>query len=248
MKNVSGGNPAFPPSDFRRWNRAMKWLAVFAAISIFALAGCDGEKTGELPDTAPETVVETPQGIIAAVGDSLTAGLGVDEKEAYPALLEKKLRAHGFRFKVINAGVSGETSSGTLSRIKWVISSLKPDIIILETGANDGLRGIDPEIPRENLDRIISLLKQENITVILVGMQMLPNLGPEYTQSFSKIYPEIAGKHDVAFIPFFLKGVAGEPGLNQPDRIHPTPEGYALIVENIYPFIEDVVEKHLSES
>jgi len=176
------------------------------------------------------------------MGDSLTAGLGVAESEAYPALLQKKLADGGHHFTVVNAGVSGETSSGALARIDWVISALKPDLIILETGANDGLRGIDPGVLRKNLDRLISVIKSNNIAVILCGMKMLPNLGPVFTQAFTDIYPEIARKHTIPLIPFFLEGVAGDPQYNQPDRLHPTTEGYRRIVDYIYPTVLGAIQ------
>ena len=183
------------------------------------------------------------RGTIVAVGDSLTEGLGVAEESAYPAVLEKKLQAQGFRYRVINAGVSGETSSGTLSRLKWVLR-LKPDIVILVTGANDGLRGIDPTFTEDNLTKIVNLIKSRDITVVMGGMQMVQNLGEEYTQAFAKIYPNVARKTDIALIPFFLEGVAGEAELNQADGIHPTAEGYRKVVENIYPYITRAIAMH----
>lgn len=211
--------------------------AALVMVLLIALAGCGAESPSE--GVAPQTPVQTPsvRGTIVAMGDSLTAGLGVDESEAYPALLQKKLAAAGHYFTVVNAGVSGETSSGALSRIDWVISSLKPDLVILETGANDGLRGIDADVLRKNLDRIVSIIKSNNIPVILCGMKMLPNLGPVYTQAFSEIYPETARKHAIPLIPFFLEGVAGDPQYNQPDGLHPTAEGYRRIVDHIYPTV-----------
>ncbi|MBU0768914.1 MAG: arylesterase [Proteobacteria bacterium] len=206
------------------------------------LAGCGGEPSSDA--AAPQTPVKAPsvRATIVAMGDSLTAGLGVDETEAYPAQLQKKLAAAGHHFNVVNAGVSGETSSGALSRIDWVISSLKPDIIILETGANDGLRGIDPDVLRKNLDRIVSIIKDNHIAVILCGMKMLPNLGPVFTRAFTDIYPEIAQKHAIPLIPFFLERVAGDPQYNQPDRLHPTAEGYRRIVDHIYPYVLNVIK------
>jgi acyl-CoA thioesterase-1 len=184
------------------------------------------------------------EGTIVAVGDSLTAGLGVAEDQAYPAQLARRLQAGGYNYQVINAGVSGETSSGALSRIEWVISSLRPDIVILETGANDGLRGLDPDLLKTNLDRLVSTLTARNIQVIMAGMLMLPNLGPDYTRAFSDIYPQIAQKHGVIFIPFFLDGVAGEAHLNQPDKLHPTVDGYTRIVETVYPYVVRSIERH----
>jgi len=182
------------------------------------------------------------KGTIVAVGDSLTAGLGVNEEEAYPAQLEKKLWAAGYDWKVVNAGISGETSSGTLSRINWVMK-LKPDIVILETGANDGLRGIDPRVTRKNIDESIRVLKQQNVTVVLVGMRMVRNLGREFTQGFADIYPAMAKKHNLLLVPFFLQGVAGDPSLNQPDGIHPTAEGYRIITKSIYPFARKAIDR-----
>jgi acyl-CoA thioesterase I len=182
-------------------------------------------------------------GTIVAVGDSLTAGLGVNEEDAYPAQLERKLRAAGYDWKVVNAGISGETSSGTLSRIKWVMK-LKPDIVILETGANDGLRGIDPRLTKKNIDETIRLLKQQNVTVVLVGMKMVRNLGQEFTQQFGDIYPTLATKHDLILVPFLLQGVAGDPALNQSDGIHPTASGHRIITETIFPFVRKAIDRN----
>lgn len=206
-------------------------------------AGCNSD-----PPTAAKTR-PTPsptvryEGTIVAMGDSLTDGLGLAQEHAYPAQLAHRLNAAGHRFKVVNAGISGETSSGALSRVEWVIASLKPDIVILETGANDGLRGIDPALLEANLNRLITILKAHNIEVILAGMQMLPNLGPDYTQAFQAIYPRIAQQHQIILIPFFLEGVAGRNDLNQPDNIHPTAKGYTRIVDTIYPFVLNAIER-----
>jgi acyl-CoA thioesterase-1 len=178
-----------------------------------------------------------------AVGDSLTAGYGVEEEQAYPALLQDRLLKDGYFFRVVNAGISGETSSGTRSRIEWVISSLKPDIIILETGANDGLRGIDTAVLEENLTEIISVTQAERIAVILAGMQMPPNLGINYPKQFSAVYPRVAKRKGVALIPFFLQGVAGDRRYNLSDGIHPNPEGYQRVVENIYPYVLKAIKQ-----
>jgi acyl-CoA thioesterase-1 len=193
--------------------------------------------------SAPQSEASRSSGTIVAVGDSLTAGLGVNEEDAYPAQLEKKLRAAGYDWKVVNAGISGETSSGTLSRINWVMK-LKPDIVILETGANDGLRGIDPRLTRKNIDETIRILKQKNVTVVLAGMMMVRNLGREFTQDFADIYPSLAKKHGLILVPFFLQGVAGNPSLNQPDGIHPTAAGYRIITNTIYPFARKAIDKN----
>ncbi|NNG02065.1 MAG: arylesterase [Desulfobacteraceae bacterium] len=201
------------------------------------VCGCGGDtRETEAEATTPAAGAVQAETIVA-VGDSLTAGYGLAETSAYPALLEKKLMLNNYPYKVINAGISGETSSGTLSRLEWVTGTLSPGIVILETGANDGLRGIDPALTRRNIDAILTSLKQRGIVVLLAGMQLPPNLGPEYTRSFSRIYPELAKKHKVILIPFFLKDVAGESGLNQSDGIHPTARGYEKVVETIYPYV-----------
>jgi acyl-CoA thioesterase-1 len=210
-----------------------------ATLLILLIAqGCEEESTSL--HAQPEKKIE---GTIVAVGDSLTEGLGVEEEFAYPALLEKKLHDQGYRYRVINAGISGETSSGTLSRIKWILT-LKPDIVILVIGANDGFRGIDPALIADNVRRIIQLLKEKNVIVVLGGMKIVRNLGPEYISAFEAVYPQVAATEDVIFMPFFLAGVAADPGLNQPDGIHPTVEGYRKIVENIYPYVTSAISKH----
>jgi acyl-CoA thioesterase-1 len=199
-------------------------------------ASRDGEERAALQRTALEPATEDVFTIVA-LGDSLTAGLGVDEAQAYPAVLERRLKADGHAVRVVNAGISGETSSGAVSRLEWTLSSLDPDLVILETGANDGLRGIDPKILQANLDRLITELKKAEVEVILAGMQMLPNLGPDYTSRFRAIYPQIAETHDVPLIPFFLEGVAGNQSYNQSDMLHPNAEGYRRIVDHIYPWV-----------
>lgn len=196
-------------------------------------AGCEKSSA-----PAPSQPVERPAylGTIVAVGDSLTAGYGLPEEDAYPARLERKLQAAGYRWRVINAGISGETSSGALSRINWILK-LKPDIVILETGANDGLRGIDPRVMKGNIGEIVRILKKNNIKVVLAGMRMLTNMGREYTEAFTAVYPEVARQEGLILIPFFLAGVAGDPALNQADGIHPYGEGYRIVTETVYPYL-----------
>jgi acyl-CoA thioesterase-1 len=213
-------------------------LPVLAVALGCLLSGCE-QKTSPPPPTSPQKQ-QASAGTIVAVGDSLTAGYGVNEAEAYPALLEKKLQANGYAWRVVNAGISGETSSGTLSRVAWILK-LTPDIVILETGANDGLRGIDPEVTRKNISETVRLLKESHVTVILAGMRMVTSMGPEYTRSFAAIYPAVAKEHDLTLIPFFLQGVAGNPALNQDDGIHPLPEGYRIITDLVYPHLLPVI-------
>jgi acyl-CoA thioesterase I len=225
--------------------RCIQWVYRLLLGVLFLSGACSPEAPSGRAQRAGEERSETgrPSGTIVAVGDSLTAGLGVDEDQAYPARLERKLKANGHDWRVVNAGVSGETSSGTLSRIEWVISSLDPDIVILETGANDGLRGIEPRLLHDNLDKLVAVLKKNRIEVVLAGMRMLPNLGPEYVAAFGRIYPQVARGHEVILVPFFLQGVAGDRRLNQPDGIHPTAEGYARIVEHIYPYVLQAIQR-----
>ena len=208
----------------------------FALLTLLMAIGCSEEPTA--PTLAqPE---KTYAGTIVAVGDSLTEGLGVDEELAYPAVLEEKLGKQGYQYQVINAGISGETSSGTLSRIKWVLT-LKPDIVILVIGANDGFRGIDPGLIKSNIRTILKSLKEKNVTVVLGGMQIVQNLGQDYTNAFAQIYPEVARSEGVIFIPFLLAGVAANRELNQADGIHPTAEGYRVIVDNITPYVIEAI-------
>ena len=219
------------------------WMSLVLIGCSLVLAGCGQEQPEKKAKTVSHVQTPTPvyDGTIVAVGDSLTAGLRVDADQAYPAQLARRLKADGHNYRVVNAGVSGETSSGALSRIAWVISSLSPDIVILETGANDGLRGIDPALLEANLDKLCATLKAHHVEVILAGMLMLPNLGPDYTRAFARIYPKIAGKYDLLFIPFFLEGVAGKEDLNQADRLHPTAEGYAIVTQTVYPYVLEAI-------
>ncbi len=202
------------------------------------LLSCDQQETESKAEGIPVTPVYS--GTIIAVGDSLTAGLGVLENEAWPAVMERKLQDSGHNWQVINAGISGETSSGTLSRIKWIVAR-KPDIVILETGANDGFRGIPPSVVRKNIAGAVQMLQESNVTVILAGMQIVQNLGVEYTRDFADIYPSIAREQDCILIPFFLQQVAGEPLLNQADTIHPNGDGHKIIAETIYPYVLQVL-------
>ena len=227
-----------------RHSIALKMMALLVIGLGFALWGCSQERTEADTAADRQTPAVSYSGTIVALGDSLTAGLGVKEKNAYPAQLARRLQADGYNYQVVNAGVSGETSSGAWSRIDWVIESLNPDIVILETGANDGLRGLDPELLRSNLDKLVGRMQKHDIEVILAGMRMLPNLGPAYTRAFAEIYPDVAEKYDIVLIPFFLDGVAGSGSLNQADKLHPNAKGYTRIVETIYPYVREAIERH----
>jgi acyl-CoA thioesterase-1 len=177
---------------------------------------------------------------ILVLGDSLTAGYGLSDEDAFPNQLQRALLTAGHHVKVINAGVSGDTTAGGLSRLEWALSD-QPHIVILELGGNDALRGLDPQQTRENLERIIVRLKQAGVNVLLAGMLAPRNLGPDYYNKFDKIYPDLAAKHDISFYPFFLEGVTGDPQLNLDDGIHPNRRGVGRIVEKILPEVEKMV-------
>ncbi len=180
--------------------------------------------------------------LIVAFGDSLTAGLGVPLEHAYPARLQEKLRAAGFSHRVINAGVSGDTTAGGLRRLDAVLA-LRPVLVIVELGANDGLRGVALTEIRANLDRILERLRAAGVPVVLAGMKLPPNYGPTYTDGFTAMYVELARRHRVTLMPFFLDGVAARPELNQPDGLHPTAEGYGVIADRIWSVLLPLLEK-----
>jgi acyl-CoA thioesterase-1 len=197
-------------------------------LSVFAMWAC-----------APTTAMADPLRIVA-FGDSLTAGLGLPEKEAFPVKLQAALKARGHDVEVINAGVSGDTASGGLARLDWSVPD-KTGAVILELGANDALRGTEPATTRKALDEAIRRLKSRKIPVLLAGMQAPRNMGPDYIAAFDRIFPELAQEHGVLFYPFFLEGVAAQSGLNQRDGIHPTAEGVDIIVRGILPSVEKLI-------
>jgi acyl-CoA thioesterase I len=219
--------------------------------------GCD-ERLGSPPPKIQGTSVDARPGakapppsnaatrpeehILVAFGNSLTAGLGVTADETYPAQLQQKLLLAGYRYRVVNAGISGETTAGGLRRVGWVLKS-KPDVVILELGANDGLRGLDLKQTQDNLGEIISQLLAGGAKVLLAGMQLPSNYGPQYTSRFQHLYVDLARRYGVPIIPFFLQGVAAQTNLNQADGIHPTVEGYAVVVETLWPALEPLLKR-----
>lgn len=218
--------------------------SIFWLLCSLLLLSCDQQ--GQEPKTEEMPIVPKYNGTIIAAGDSLTAGLGVMENEAWPAIVAKKLQDNGHHWQVINGGISGETSSGILSRIQWLLAR-KPDIVILETGANDGFRGIPPSVVRKNISSAVEMLQEGNVTVVLAGMQIVQNLGAEYTREFAALYPSIAREQGCILIPFFLRQVAGEPALNQADTIHPNEEGHKIIAETVYPYVLQALQGQLSK-
>jgi acyl-CoA thioesterase I len=190
--------------------------------------------------TPLRTAAVTEEPVIVALGDSLTAGLGVAPDETYPARLEQRLRREGYSYRVINAGVSGDTTAGGLRRVDWVLRS-EPEIVIVALGANDGLRGQSPQAMRANLETIVARLQTARARVLLAGMRLPPNYGSEYTTQFEAVFAAVARSAKVALVPFLLDGVATDPRLNQPDGIHPTAAGYEVIADRLWPYLRPLL-------
>lgn len=190
----------------------------------------------------PVRATDATEARLLLLGDSLVAGYGLPEEDGFAAQLQEALDARGRDVRVIDAGVSGDTSAGGLARLDWALAD-SPTHALVELGANDGLRGLPPERMRDNLDAIVRRLKDEGIAVMLAGMYAPPNLGPDYAADFDAVFPDLAEKHDLLLYPFFLDGVATERHLNQRDGIHPNADGVALIVERILPYVERLLDR-----
>ena len=194
------------------------------------------------PSVVPPEKPASARKTVVVLGDSLAAGYGVDPSEAYPALLQEKIDSAGWNFEVVNAGVSGDTSADGLNRINWLLKR-KIDVLILELGGNDGLRGVPASATETNLQTIINRVKQKypRAQIVIAGMRMPPNMGEVYTTAFRKIFPALAERNQAALVPFLLEGVGGDPKLNQPDHIHPTPEGHRIVAENVWKILKPVL-------
>lgn len=177
-------------------------------------------------------------------GDSITAGYGIDKEKAFPALIQQKIDSLGWNYKAVNAGLSGETSAGGLRRVDWMLRQ-PVSVFVLELGGNDGLRGIDLDATQKNLQKIIDKVeaKYPDAKIMLAGMQVPPNLGPDYTQEFKTMYPDLAEKNNAELIPFLLKGVGGNPDLNQSDGIHPTAKGHQLVAETVWDTLKPILQE-----
>ena len=227
------------------------------------LVGCDSQEKGALSSSesqiVPSETTPLDRGVqkiqdaiireqggtlpkIVAFGDSLTAGLGVSPDQTYPAQLEKTLQVAGYQYEVVNAGVSGETTAGGVRRVEWILKN-QPAFVIVELGANDALRGQPLEQSYRNLKAIIERLQAEGVGVILAGMKIPLNYGEAYTQEFEGMYGKLAAQCQIPLIPFFLDGVAAQRALNQGDGIHPTGEGYAFVVENVWKVLEPLLKQ-----
>ena len=205
--------------------RLFKSLFVFGLIMVFT-------STAALADDKK----------LLVFGDSLVAGYNIPLADAFPAQLENKLRANGHAVKVINAGVSGDTTAGGVTRLDWSLAE-KPDYVILELGANDMLRTVPPDVTRDNLKKMLDVLKARNIPVLLAGMQSYKNLGESFGDRYETMYKELAAEYDAVFYPFFLDGIAMNPALNIDDGMHPNPKGVLVIVDKIYPSVTKLLEK-----
>lgn len=239
------------------------WLLT-AAMAACLMAGCDGDPSPgsrsvsdrHVSESMPDAGLVGPAGRsesseaaatqrttlpkIVAFGDSLTAGFGVPPQDAYPAQLQRRLDALGYRYHIVNAGVSGDTTAGGVRRVSWILNG-NPYMVILELGGNDGLRGLNIEQTRANLETIIVRLKQAGAVTVLAGMKLPPNYGADYTARFESMYRELATRHRLPLIPFLLEGVGGDRRLNQADGIHPTGEGYRIVTDNVLRTLEPLL-------
>jgi acyl-CoA thioesterase-1 len=228
--------------------RVMRTFLIFSFIFLAGLAiACDGTQLPKnsanraaKPLMTPKSTSSRPK--IIALGDSLTAGFGLAEKESYPYLLQEKLNADGYDYEVINAGVSGDTSLGGLERADWVLDQENAQILILELGANDLLRGAPVAKMKDNLDKIIRKAKAKNIRVLLCGMLAPPTMGVKYQRDFVSAFPDLATEHKVEFLPFILENVATIKELNQADSIHPNAEGEKIMTDNVYKALKPMLK------
>ena len=233
-----------PPRTILSANGAL--LAGLAVLGGLALGGCRGggrTESSPSPHASPAAAAAADdRPVILFVGTSLTAGLGLDPSEAYPGLVQEKIDAAGLRYRVVNAGVSGETSAGARRRMGWLLRQ-RVAVLVVETGANDGLRGQDPEATRENIQAILDEAKRQQPPprLVLAAMEALPNYGEDYRRRFRAIYPDLARANGATLVPFLLDGVAGEARLNQPDGIHPTAEGHALVAATVWNSLRPVL-------
>lgn len=235
-------------------------MGLFMAVLITAgvMSGCDPAEPAassppamqsastSLPTAASDTSAQARQVRIVFLGDSLTAGYGLETSQAFPAILEAKLKAANLPVAIVNAGVSGDTTAGGLRRLDWLLKQ-SPDIVVVGLGGNDGLRGLDMKDSENNLRQIIQKCKAANARVLLLGMLIPPNYGPQYTAEFRELYPKLAKELDVALLPFLLEGVGGDPQLNLPDGIHPNAQGHQIVADHVLPVLEPVVQAVLEK-
>ncbi len=228
----------------------MKNLPIFLLLLFFISCGDNNEKKAEekketkTEETTPEDSANETRKKILFFGNSLTAGMGLETEEAFPAVIQEKIDSLGLNYEAVNAGLSGETTASGKNRLSWVLKQ-DVDIFVLELGANDGLRGIPLEETQKNLQEIIDKVLEQDpeIRIVLAGMQIPPNMGEDYASGFREIFPELAEKNDVELIPFLLEDVAGEKELNQSDGIHPTVEGQKILAKNVWEVLAPMLKK-----
>ena len=224
---------------------------IFFFLAAFICVGCDRDGANDVTvpranetyasSTGPATeATKLPR--VVFLGDSITAGYGLDAEQAFPALIRGALAGDGIPVDVVNLGVSGDTTAGGLARLDWVLRQ-KPDVLVVGLGGNDGLRGQDVKSSEANLRAIVTKGRDAGAQVLLLGMMIPPNYGPEYTKEFREIYPRLARELDVPLVPFLLEGVGGEAKLNQGDGIHPTAEGHERVAANVLPHVRELLEK-----
>lgn len=227
-------------------NMRLKRQFLLLSILFITMLACSPTKNTEQAQqessAEAEKTTDTSSKTILFFGNSLTAGYGLDMSEAFPALIQDRIDSLGLGYRVVNAGLSGETTASGYSRVGWVLST-KVDIFVLELGGNDGLRGISTDETYKNLGLIIDKVREENpeVTIILAGMQIPPNMGADYTTKFQELYPQIAQEKEVTLLPFLLKNVGGIAELNLPDGIHPTAEGHKIVAENVWEVLKEVL-------
>ena len=229
--------------------RVVPWLVVSLAVLCAAACGTRGEnpddravaaKASEREPLPPVSDVSGPR--VVVLGDSLTAGLGLSMKDAYPTVLQDRIKDAGLDYTIVNAGNSGDTSAGGLSHVEWTLHDMDVRVLIVARGGNDGLRGLPPAELTRNLSTIVERAQARQISVVLAGMEAPPNHGFDYTASFHNVYPALARKYGVPLVPFLLQGVGGITALNQPDGIHPTAEGARMVADNVWPVLKPVLE------
>ena len=216
----------------RNWYSLAQVVALLAAVNVSVVAA-----SAPVAQAGPADPIR-----IVAFGDSLTAGFGLEPRQAFPAQLQKILKARGHNVIVANAGVSGDTTAAGLERLAWAVPD-GTDAVIVEFGGNDALRGIDPKVTRANLEKIISSLKERNIPTLLAGIRAPANWGEDYSKAFDAIFPDLAQEHGLVFYPFFLEGVVLNPKLNLNDGLHPSSKGIAEIVRRIVPSVEELIDR-----
>jgi acyl-CoA thioesterase-1 len=234
----------------------MKRLLTCLFVVSVVVAGCGRdrdaqERSRELRDaSAPPPAARSADSApvaqgrprIVFLGDSLSAGYGVTKEQSIPSLVQRHLDAEGYNYEVVNQGVSGDTSAGGVSRLDWSLSG-DVRILVVELGGNDGLRGLPVDTTKQNISQIIATAKQRGVRVLLTGMEAPPSYGPLYTSQFRQLFRDLAREHDVAFMPFFLEGVAGDPALNQSDGIHPNPEGAVIVEQAVWRSLQPLLTK-----